>query len=293
VVVLHRPFRAKRVRTIKKLKMAGTKVVVDNDDTYQKNTGTVTDFSGFSDEKMEMYETINKNLQKAFQMADLVTTSTKTLQSEYKQLNDNVTVLPNMIEPFDWSEPKRNDGNKVRVGLWGSVASNGEYMPASDCLGRLSERKDVQLVVMASHDSDTYADDRAYWGQLNVEKHPHIPMADFQDYLNNLKLDIAMIPRQENYFNRCKSNIKFLEASMLEIPVVAQSFAGKPSPYEKDYKAVKLANTQQEWTKQVMELVKNETKRRNQGQNAKQYVLDNYDINDNINMWKDAYKSLI
>ena len=41
-----------------------------------------------------------------------------------------------------------------------------------------------------------------------------------------------LIPRGENYFNRCKSNIKFLEASMCEIPVIAQSFTTNDSPYD-------------------------------------------------------------
>ena len=57
-------------------------------------------------------------------------------------------------------------------------------------------------------------------------------MIDYFDTLNDLELDIMMIPRKDNYFNKCKSNIKFLEASMCEIPVITNYF--KDSPYEKD-----------------------------------------------------------
>jgi len=49
------------------------------------------------------------------------------------------------------------------------------------------------------------------------------------------KLDMIIIPRSDSMFNRCKSNLKFLENSMLEIPSVCQSFSTGDSPYEENH----------------------------------------------------------
>ena len=39
-------------------------------------------------------------------------------------------------------------------------------------------------------------------------------------FLNHLDLDIAIAPIKDTEFNRCKSNIKWLEHSMLKTPMV-------------------------------------------------------------------------
>ncbi len=52
--------------------------------------------------------------------------------------------------------------------------------------------------------------------------------------LNELKIDIFLLPRKDNYFNRYKSNLKFLEASMVEAMYISQGFLDNQSPYEQN-----------------------------------------------------------
>jgi glycosyltransferase involved in cell wall biosynthesis len=119
-------------------------------------------------------------------------------------------------------------------------------------------------------------------------------MQDYQDTLNDLELDIALIPRTENYFNKAKSNLKFLECSMLEIPCIASGFSDGLSPYEQgeDKNYLKLVKKHEDWYTYLEELSDKKT-RRELGKKAKKYVLDKYDINKNIHLWEDAYKNLI
>lgn len=118
IIVFQRPDTPDKTKAIELLKKAGKKIVFDNDDTYRPDSGfPKLEIMG----NKTMVEEINEELYKNVKQADLVTTTTDFLAQEYKPLNKNVVVLPNCIDPFDWSEPKRNKGDKVRIGLVGSV----------------------------------------------------------------------------------------------------------------------------------------------------------------------------
>jgi glycosyltransferase involved in cell wall biosynthesis len=291
VIVFHRPDEQSRLEMAVKLKQAGKKIVYDNDDTYNVDNGML--LGDFFKSKVGI-------LNRFIRYADLVTTTTEFLADEYRKLNKNVVVLPNCVDPDDWDEPIKNYTDKVRIGIIGSVSNNGDSEHIKDLLKELSDRDDVQLVMLGLQPKKSklvkklYKKEYEYWSQFNIEVHPIVPIYDYQDKLNSLKLDIALVPRKDNYFNRCKSNIKFLEMSMLEIPVVAQSFTDKLSPYDKDLNGKNglLATTQKDFKIQIDRLIKDKKLREDIGKEAKAYTLKHYDINNNYKKWKYAYNQI-
>ena len=109
---------------------------------------------------------------------------------------------------------------------------------------------------------------------------------------------MCIIPRYDNLFNRCKSNLKFLENSVLEIPTIGQSFPTHDGPYEQnpeDSKHLLLASNTEEFIEQIEKLIADKELRQKIGKDAKEYVLANYDINDpkNYLKWRDAYQTLL
>jgi glycosyltransferase involved in cell wall biosynthesis len=234
-------------------------------------------------------------------MADMVTTTTEFLAEEYRKLNKNVVVLKNCVNPDDWGTPKRNKGDKVRIGIFGSATLNGDSEHIRGLLKELGERDDVTLVVMGVSPKikdefykNLYKEDINYWKKLKVEYHANVIMKEYFKALNDLELDFCLIPRKDSYFNRCKSNIKFLEASMLEIPVIAQGFEDGLSPYqgEEDSKYMLIAKNLDEWKAFIELLIKDKERRLKMGKEAHQYVLDNYNIKDNYKNWAIAYKTI-
>ena len=106
---------------------------------------------------------------------------------------------------------------------------------------------------------------------------------------------MVIIPRYDSYFNRCKSNLKFLENSMLEIPTIGQSFPTKDSPYEvnpEDAKHLLLASNTEEFISQIEKLIANKDLRSQIGKDTKKYVLANYTISKNAYKWSEAYKTI-
>lgn len=293
IVVFHRPDDKAKVEAMKLLKEHGQKVVFDNDDTYKS-----VDAMKFQDKLDERAGYLDE----AIKVADLVTTSTEFLADEYRKLNPNVVVLPNCIDPDDWDEPIKNTNGKVRIGIVGSTAINKDCEHIKGLLKELTERDDVEVVLFALPPKtddykkmrDIYAPEIKFWDSLKVEWQSFVPQPDYMETLRQLKLDMMLIPREDSYFNRCKSNLKFLEASILEIPVIAQGFKDGKSPYQGtgDSLHMFIADTEDEWRHWVNFLIDNPQEREIMGAEAKEYVLDNYNIHDKWINWQTTYDKM-
>ena len=301
VVVFHRPDDPRKLELARMLKKHGKKIVFDNDDTYKDDNGFRVN-KYLDEERMNnRLKTMNETLDDFIKEADMVTCSTEFLKKEYLQLNPNVEVIPNFIDPFIFDEPLRNEGNDVRVGFSGSITCTADFDLATELVRKVPEVTWVMQGLPKEKDSkiykELYYDEYKTLETLDIEWHPFVSFKDMPETLNELRLDIMVIPRQETYFNKCKSNLKFLEASMLEIPVIAQSFSDGTSPYEvnpDDAKYMILARNQQEFIDAIRDLSENKEKRREMGQKAREYVENTYDINNENNheLWKKAYQKL-
>lgn len=305
IIVFHRPIQKEMYEAAVLLKEAGKKIIMDNDDTYRANSGVPVQMFGKDREKLDTaIGYINEQLKKFAEIADMVTVTTEFLKKEYEQWNKNVVVLPNCVDPFDWEEPAKNDTGKTRILITGSVASNKDYENIIPLLEKLKERKDVQLVLQAlpaDHPSlketrEIYKPELDFWKQYDVEWYPFMKLTDYLEFIPTLKIDIMLIPRHDNYFNRCKSNLKFLEASMCKMATVAQSFPDGNSPYEVDKEDTEnliLASNPQDWIDKVIDLLDNPEKIDILKEKSHNYVLNKYDININGHKWAEAYKTII
>ncbi len=303
IIVFHRPDRKEKLEAARMLKKQGKKIVFDNDDTNKDHGGFK--FNDYMDEERlkRGVERIDEALDSFIKEADLVTCSTKFLAEEYKKLNDNVVILPNCIDPFYFDEPKRNETDIVRIGITGSVGTTADLEVLKPIVEHYHNDPRVRIVLlsMPTMGADTimkelYKDEYDFWSKMNIEWHTFIPAHEYYDYLNDLKLDMVIIPRYDSLFNRCKSNLKFLENSMLEIPSVCQSFPTGDSPYQQnpeDQKYLLLAGDFQEWLEQIEKLINDKELRRDLGKKAREYVEENYDINKFAYRWREAYEKLL
>ena len=303
IVVFHRPVSKYLIELARILKAQGKKIVMDNDDTLKEDNGFK--FNEYMDEKRveKGIETMTLALDQFAKEADLVTCSTEFLKKEYEAVNPNVLVLPNCIDPFYFPKPKSNETDIIRIGITGSVGVTNDIEALKLIIEKYQNDPRVRLVLLsipAKGENDIYKElysqQYAYWSSVNIEWHPFAKVDQYYDTLNDLKLDMVIIPRTDTYFNRCKSNLKFLENSMLEIPTIGQSFPTKDSPYEvnpEDAKHLLLAENTEQFVTQIEKLIVDKDLREKIGKEAREYVLDNYSIEKNAHKWVDAYKTLI
>ena len=300
VIVLHRPETPEYHKLAILAKRNGSKLVMDNDDTF-----LIDDNHPLANITPEAQQLMLKERQESIETflehCDLVTTTTETLAKEYRKINNNVVVLPNCVDPDDWEEPLHNETDKVRIGMTNSAAFEYDFLHIKSLIKKLGKRKDVEFVLFGLGDArhrkenlninKLFKAEYAFWDKVAKEHQPWVHIYDYMETLNNLKLDIMLIPRKDNYFNRCKSNVKFLEASMCEIPVIAQSFDN--APYEEITPDIgRLVKDNKDWEKTIEELIQDKQLRRQLGKNAREYVLKNYDINNHAHKWADTYQKL-
>lgn len=306
VIVFHRPDSENKLEIARLLKKAGKKIVFDNDDTFKDDGGFK--FNEYMDkERMERgLKKINEQIDAFIKEADLVTCSTDVLAEEFKQLNPNVIVLPNCVDPFLFDEPLRNEGDKVRIGIVGSIGITSDMDVARPIIEHFKDREDVTIVLFSlppkGQDdiaAQLYKEEYAFLEDLskykNVEWQSFVDHEVYYDTLNELRLDISIIPRADNYFNRCKSNLKFLEMSMFEIPCIAQGFEDGKSPYQvdkEDAEKMIIVTDNSQWIPEIEKLIKDKEKRLIMGKNAHEYVINKYDIEKNAYKWEQAYLTM-
>jgi len=293
VIVFHRPDDPQKHKAAELFKSMGKKIVFDNDDTILiDDRDNISKFMQYQDDltgKMGIY--------------DLVTCSTEYLKKEYEQHNKNVIVLPNCVMPDDYPENiQKNTSDKIRIGLVGSVLYKDDREVLQPIIEKLSKDKRVKIVIFGMNPNKLppkseafYKDDLEFWrGLKNIEWIENVPITKYIETLANLRLDIMLAPRKDNYFNRCKSNLKYLEASMLEIPFIGQSFSDGNSPYDKDLDGDNgiLCDTLNNWESAIELLITDSNKRYSMAKKAREYVLKNYNIYDKAILWENAYNNL-
>ena len=297
IVLFHRLDDPAKCEMRDKLKKDGKKIVVDNDDT------TLIEEIGSMSAYMEYQGMVHDSIKQA----DLVTCSTEFLKREYENYTESpVVVLPNCIDTDDYPTPKYHNGKKVRIGFIGSVMYLEDRGVIADLIKELSERDDIQLVcfglippnMRVNKNKEYYKrmkNDCDFWDSIDCEWQGSVSIDRYIPTLNDMRLDMMIMARKDNYFNRCKSNIKYLEASMLAIPCVCQSFEDGLSPYDNDiidgYNGY-LATDEDEFRNRIEYLIRYKARRRKIGKNAKKYVIENYNIKDKAYLWEDAYRQL-
>lgn len=294
VVVMQRPNDLKRLTLIQILKKMGKKVIFENDDTYLIDKGIILDRLE-SDKQRQIAKATSLVTNECIKLSDGIIASTDFLAEEYKSLNPNVAVLKNCIDPLDEVKCKENVTGKFRVGFIGSVTTNDDYIHIKEQIKKLDERGDVTIVVFGIKYKDGtnipfMNQDLLFWNSLkNIEWQHYVHVTEYMMTVANLALDLVIIPRQESYFNRCKSNLKFLEMSLLKIPVLAQGFEG--GPYEKD-SHVNLVYENGTWYDRIVEIKENYQKYKKKAEKAHDYVLKNYNITTYAKQWVKTIKKL-
>lgn len=299
VVVFQRPKDSHTLNIVLTLKEMGKKVIFENDDTYLVGKGIKMEALK-TEQHRKIAEYFDKNSQDILRICDGAIASTETLAKEYAGINPNVVVLKNCIDPLDEFPCKKNETGKFRIGFIGSVTTNDDYLHIKEQIKQLDARGDVTVVVLGVKYKDghhlSYMDgDYLFWNSLkNIEWHPYVNVTEYMMTIADMALDLAIIPREESYFNRCKSNIKFLEMSLLGIPVIAQGFSDGTSPYQgADEKHMTVIVDNATWYSKIVEIKDDYKKYKRIAESAKRYVLKDYNISTYAKEWTKAIKKLI
>lgn len=166
------------------------------------------------------------NLALAFQymkMADVVQVTGAGLADHFRFINSRIVVFENHVAELGMVD--RLPSNRVVLGWAGSSGHKQDIESVRDVIRQIMQiYPQVNFAFMG--DEETYS---TLSTALPVGRSTYTPAGTLDEYFCFLqKLDIGIAPLQDNLYNRCRSDVKFLEyASRGVVPVLSSL-----TPYE-------------------------------------------------------------
>jgi glycosyltransferase involved in cell wall biosynthesis len=234
--------------------------------------------------RLEIYKAL-------IRMSDGVTCTTPALATVYRGYGaQNVYVFPNSIRFSDYPELKLQHNPKQVLVLWqGGWSHWRDWFPLKEALTRVSLKYHYVKFII--------------WGQqfnwvheaIPPTRREHISWVNHDAYVLRLSMlnhDINLAPIADNRFNRCKSDIKFLESSAIYRP--AASLVSDVAAYQGciDGQTALKFKTPEEFEEKLCTLIEDAKLRQTLAENAKQWVKENRDAEKTVPQLLEWYRSM-
>ncbi len=293
IYVFQRQCNGQGVVRMKFLQEHGKKTIYEIDDALWDIDRTNPAYDAF------MSEQSLKAMYNMLTMADGLTVSTEYLKKQLKNFNKNIAVLPNCLDMIKWEryrasrekvQAEKTD-NKIRIGYAGSTTHFLDFRILKNVLPEILRRNPNVILKLIGCDWRVIFKEEFKGLENQVEV---VPWVDLENYPYSLTdIDIGLAPLADTNFNRCKSNLKWLEYSTMGIPTVASGV----EPYKciRDGVTGILVNSTSHriWVREIQGLINSRVKRELIGAQARAHVVEKYDINKTWPEWIKFYYGVL
>ena len=224
-----------------------------------------------------------------------IQTSTEYLADYLRQFNPHVKIFDNQLQkllpPRDYDAEFQQEDRPVTI-FFGALNRDKEFEEILPTLNELAKKYGKKLAfkflarqtLFESLESDNktmVGDTRIYDGQF-------VPYEKYEQTLYTS--DIALLPLQDNKFNRAKSDLKFIECAACGTAVLASPVVY--SDVIKDGENGFIFYDMKEFAQKLEILIKNRDKRRKMATAAYEYVKHNRLMSQHYEERLDWYKEL-
>lgn len=292
IIIVQRDFSTEStLPLLKKLKALGKKLVYETDDAFHL-----------------IPEHHSKALHRAkapaifefAKIADAITVSTNALADEFKTYGQTC-VMPNRLSPKLWNDALLNtanqlrekyDSERVRIGIVGGVDHQLDLNLLVEAIQSLvQENRNIHWVA--------YGDGAVNLLKSMVPENMLSVIKTNFDYtthpqrLAEMAVDIALVPLVDDAFNRCRSNLKFLEFGFLGVATVFSNVESYNTSVVDGETGLLVNNTTPSWIKAIQQLIENKALREKLGANAQTEVQTHWILNSQNNGWKELLEKLV
>lgn len=140
-------------------------------------------------------------------------TSTAPLAAELAAFNPEVATFPNQLAELP--PERRLDPAAPLTVFFGAFNRDNDWKPWMPALNRVAAARRGALRFVVLHD-------RGFFEALETEDKVFHATCRYADYLALLsRSDVALLPLADTLFNRCKSDLKFIECAASQVVVLA------------------------------------------------------------------------
>jgi glycosyltransferase involved in cell wall biosynthesis len=280
VIQLQRATNEYFIETIPKAQAEGKKIIYDIDDNLFEIPSYNPAFRPYNKKVLDVTKTIIK-------LCDAVTVSTEPLKEYFLHNNiaKNIYVIPNFLH--DIPDYRDNSSDEIIIGYHGTNTHCGDFdAKLVGALRKVLEKYDNVKFVCVGYNPLPEKNNP------KVTFIPFVQIDDFFDTIYNLKFDIGIAPLRNNIFNKCKSNIKYLEYSACSTATIAQDVY----PYSNTITHMEnglLVKNEKEWIKYLELLINDITLRKTISKNANEHVSKNFTYKHNGDIIDKIYTKVL
>lgn len=218
-----------------------------------------------------------------------ITVSTPLLAKEFSVFNPSVHVIPNLADTELFQAVVTKKNGPVIIGFSGTVTHARDLKKIGEALFRVADR---------------YGDKVAFsFMGLSASEFSSLPGFRFLDFerdyasygkaLSSSGIDIALVPLQDNNFNRCKSNIKWLEYSACGIAGVYADLPPYNTSIRHGASGVLVDDDPDKWFQAICLLIDHPELRQRIANQAKTEVLSHHSLKRGSQVLYTLYESMV
>ena len=165
-----------------------------------------------------------------------------------------------------------SEENIVIAYMSGSRAHDADFATIEHVLAKIMAKYPHVHLLIGGYASVT--------GELQDYKQriQQFPFSGYAGYFKHLsQADICVVPLLQDRFNNCKSAIRYLEAAIIGVPVVAANIGDFQNVIKSGENGF-LAASREEWQQALEKLITDKQLRKNLGTNSQLYVKENQTI---------------
>lgn len=265
------------------MKREGLKIIYDLDDNMWNIPKYNPAYSLFKD---------TTGFKKCAIESSIVTVSTEPLKRAAEQNIDfkglEVVVVPNAIDTKLFHPLPKKDKDYVTVAWAGTATHSQDLLQVSRQLPTLLQSEPSMHLSVTGMKIEEFQDHPRYT-QID-----YVSVAEYPSRLASWGFDIMLAPLEDNPFNRCKSNIKMLEATALGVPILVSMVRPYIDFCAKDEElSYCLCKNPRQWSDKIRELIHEPEKREYLVQRMRKVMNEHFNIEKVKNDWVKVAKDIL
>jgi glycosyltransferase involved in cell wall biosynthesis len=269
VVVIHNSHSWSYLDFIKRLIMSGKKVVYDTDDDFLSGM--------FYDSKKRLPLKLDHKRKLCIMASSIVTCSTPFFRARLIKIlglnHEKVFVIPNSLSTVGWKpveETGSHDGLK-RICWHGGNTHDDDWKECLKAVEIVLEKRDDVRLVIAGYTPKPLQErlELPPWkGKVEL-----LGWCSIDKYFRNLQNrfgEVGLAPLEDKMFNHSKSNIKWMEYSLIGMPTVASEIHAFSDTIAKD--CIIYCHNQQEWVTAIERCLDDEKLRKELIKKARDHI---------------------
>jgi GT2 family glycosyltransferase/glycosyltransferase involved in cell wall biosynthesis len=224
--------------------------------------------------------------------ADAVTVSTEQLAKKIGNLNENISVVPNLLDESLWRLPQprnhakqpygRTPDGPVRIGYIGTPSHTADMRIIEQVMLDLQNELGDRILVEAI---GVFQNSPATFGRRVA-----LPKkADYPHFVNwlheRVHWDIGIIPLDDDEFNKSKSNLKFLEYAALNMAIVCSDVESYRGVAINERNCLVAENTYDAWYDAIKRLVEDVEMRLRLASAARAQIVQDFLISSHASLY--------